>query len=699
MSDAWLESCGLKKRKSTADVLPPEASALSRLDLFEDLLEEDTSVFPLLDVPPEVLTTIGIFLDADHLAALSQLNARAEVQFGDALGDAWAELLLRDYAFQSRAKRYQYRAVAGEAQHTQNQSAGRVLEAVDLSRIEWDGMLVAAPFHLRYRFLQTLGALKSRWGRMAQSWEWFSTRVMHRMTHEQMERLVPGYSRQGKVAEEFDEVSHQETMDRDRRQRHRECNPKDVIASMKRSLGIADEAGGSAEKGESRDAPSAAGGDGSMAEGAIASSGTSEATPGCPTGDEDILSALAPTARDQRMQQAQLEAEKIAAAAAGPRSDRAAGATTLPDAPFYMPPQEVVERMSFAEQMDLAMKVSQTSGDSDKQKAEESRVTSVSQQVSRTDSGTSIPSTTAAAESAAPVILRLKASRHGREEALEVVVQDLTVGEKMGIPEVLRRGLEQVTLRLARGDWLLLYESIDKEASLRARAIAHHCRATWLPRGSAPVRSCVDLEAELLQLPIFGRKRAAEAGKLASDISSDLICTGSGPAVLESVAQEEMQLRAFLRAWEEHEAWAMALEEHLGPLDLEIGRERANNMQHGRAHTPYAADLCRLAFRNFAICEARLFFALALAVYNLIARLVKGASDSPEGSADHGTDLLEGLCAMAEIYSVQDDALATQRNTLQEYRYYLLEPLQRARAQVLPAHELGAVEDEEDDYV
>merc|ERR1719235_501825 len=129
MSDAWLESCGLKKKQRVEAIA---GSSQDRMDLLDDLLEEDTSVFPLLDVPPEVLTAVGIFLDARHLTFLSQLNAQAQSWLDDALSDAWNELLLRDYAFKSRAKRYKaFSTGDGDSTRAFNGSAGLVLTAAD----------------------------------------------------------------------------------------------------------------------------------------------------------------------------------------------------------------------------------------------------------------------------------------------------------------------------------------------------------------------------------------------------------------------------------------------------------------------------------------------------------------------------------------------------------------------------------------
>jgi len=154
---------------------------------------------------------------------------------------------------------------------------------------------------------------------------------------------------------------------------------------------------------------------------------------------------------------------------------------------------------------------------------------------------------------------------------------------------------------------------------------------------------------------------------------------------------DEEQLERFVQAWEEYEAWTLSVTEHLGPLDLEVSRERTHNLQHGRSHTPYSADLCRLAFRNFAVCEGQLFFALATTVYGLIAAASLGQV------SERGQMLLETLESLVRAYGVQDDALAAQRNTLHEFRYYLLEPLQRVLAQNSAGGKSGDVEDSGDE--
>eukprot|EP00931_Biecheleriopsis_adriatica_P101225 TRINITY_DN76404_c0_g1_i1.p1 TRINITY_DN76404_c0_g1~~TRINITY_DN76404_c0_g1_i1.p1 ORF type:complete len:652 (+),score=174.07 TRINITY_DN76404_c0_g1_i1:116-2071(+) len=634
---------GLKRPKEVSSGLP-QLGFEERADLLEDLLEDDVSSLPLLEAPREVLAAVGSFLDAPHLAALSELCRPAHVQLEEAFTEAWDSLLMRDHLPKNRAKRYQRGSLNSWASATCPTGAGLVLRALDISRVEWDGLLLAASPRIRYSYLQSAGVLRSRWGRLAQSWDWLSTRVLRRMTYTQLERLVPGFvAPTAETAEDgCDDVSHRAALDRESRKRHRECHHADAIASVKQKLGIMPKAclqeeAPTTQREESRDA-------------AI----------------EDELAALPPTARDQRLQAA-------AAAEVSATESSAAGAASQPS-------RETIERMSFSEQMELAMKISVAS--------------EVEDTASKVFKET--PATVPAEEeqeSSEGVLLRLAAPRLGIEP-LEVVLRESSAGQEVGLPSQHRHNCEQMALKLTRADWLLLYESVAIEAQLRARTVAYHLRRKQ-PSGCMPVR-LIDLEAVLLQLPIFGAQGAtAAAAVAAAAAASEASASGMSEAV------QEQNLSSFLETWREYEAWAASLEDPLGPLDLEVSRERTNNWQGGRGHTPYVVDLCRLAFRNFAICEGRLFIDLALGIYGLVAKLMhedeqrccrapanSRSADAAAGlrlhekTCEKATEdrlaLLEALHCLTRVYSVQDDALAAQRNTLQEFRYYLLEPLQRA---------------------
>ncbi|CAE7453226.1 unnamed protein product [Symbiodinium sp. CCMP2592] len=305
-----------------------------------------------------------------------------------------------------------------------------------------------------------------------------------------------------------------------------------------------------------------------------------------------------------------------------------------------------VNPMSFAEQMDLALRLSRTA---DAEELEEA--------------------SKAAKPATAPA-----------EEAAEVVLRESSAGEEISLQGQLRHNCEQIALKLTRADWLLLYEGVALEAQLRARTVAYQLRQRQ-PDAKGAVQ-LFDLEAVLLQLPIFGARGSSPEGAVAA---ASAACAEAG---LATGGGEDSSLRDFLQTWEDFDGWASSLEEHLGPLDLEVSRERSNNLQKGQSHTPYVLDLCRLAFRNFAICEGRLFISLALALYSLIARTLR---DDPErnpsedfkersgGGEEHSQRLalLEALHGLTLAFAVQDDALALQRSTLEEYRYYLLEPLSR----------------------
>lgn len=667
---------GYKHKRSKPDEIKLEFGYEERADLLEDLLEDDSSSLPLLEAPREVLATVGSFLDARHLAGLCELCQAAQRQSDQAFSESWTALLVRDHLPRSRAKRYQRGSSNSWVAETTSSTAkseycvgGTVLRAVDVGRVEWDGLLLAAPPQLRYRFLHSARVLRSRWGRLAQSWEWISTRVLRRMTYQQLELLVPGFSRPSTASAEMDDVEHQASMDRDLRKRHQECNHADTIASMKRKLGI----GSDDDRAINPDQASP-----------DQSHGGTEA--------DDVLAALAPTARDQRLQ----EVERAATAAARRQGAAATEAAALS--------QSAVDQMSYSEQLELAMRISQAPETTDAEAAMPTKAEEASKSLPAHEDEVQ------GCETTEGVLFQLQVPGAGGKpgmssESLEVVLRDCSAGDQIALPAQVRRSLEQITLRLTREDWLLFYESIALEAQLRARTIAHHLKSRWLQGRDIAVQRLFDLEAVLLQLPMFGAEGAtAEAAVAATAAASASLGSLTLLTSKEAAEEEEAHLEAFVELWKEHEAWALSLEEHLGPLDLEVTRERSNNIQRGKAHTPYTVDLCRLAFRNFAICEGRLFFSLALAVYGLIARLLHEDEElqgpeqgvytnnrdcdaaagleipefPPARSWDSRLQLLQTLSWLAETYQVQDDALALQRSTLNEFRYYIHEPLQRA---------------------
>ncbi|CAE7382186.1 unnamed protein product [Symbiodinium natans] len=376
---------------------------------------------------------------------------------------------------------------------------------------------------------------------------------------------------------------------------------------------------------------------------------------------QKALAALAPTARDQRLQAG--FSKSITAIV----KDMVRSTSVLN---FLMN----TCLMSFAEQMDLALRLSRAS------EAEEETPTTANK--------TPAPPDEAAEEEEKDcegVLLRLvqpAAAGAATAEPLQVVLRESSAGEEIGLQGQLRHNCEQIALKLARADWLLLYEGVALEAQLRARTMAFQLRQRQ-PDAKGAVQ-LLDLEVVLLQLPVFGARGSSPEGAVAA---ASAACVEAGLAT--GGGEEEASLRDFLQTWEDFDGWASSLEEHLGPLDLEVSRERSNNLQRGQSHTPYVVDLCRLAFRNFAICEGRLFISLALALYSLIARALR---DDPErepsedfkqakgGGEEHSRRLalLEALHNLASTFAVHDDALALQRSTLEEYRYYLLEPLERA---------------------
>merc|ERR1719316_797857 len=101
--------------------------------------------------------------------------------------------------------------------------------------------------------------------------------------------------------------------------------------------------------------------------------------------------------------------------------------------------------------------------------------------------------------------------------------------------------------------------------------------------------------------------------------NSGTSASGSSRHPPDNKEKERAFLEAFLQLWEEHEDWTLTIEEHLGPLELRIDNEHAVSNERN-AHTPHVAEVCRLAFRAFAICSCGLFYHLCTALYALIRR-------------------------------------------------------------------------------
>eukprot|EP00439_Symbiodinium_sp_Y106_P047768 s706_g6.t1 len=333
--------------------------------------------------------------------------------------------------------------------------------------------------------------------------------------------------------------------------------------------------------------------------------------------------------------------------------------------------------MSFAEQMDLALRLSRAAD------AEELLLRCLQEEAPKAAKPATAPAEEAAEEDkdSESVLLRLAqpvSAGASAADPLQVVLRESSAGEEISLQGQLRHNCEQIALKLTRADWLLLYEG----AQLRARTVAYQLRQRQ-PDAKGAVQ-LFDLEAVLLQLPIFGAR-----GRAQGVTSSLVVSRGSSPegavaaasaacaeAGLAPGGDEDSSLRDFLQTWEDFDGWASSLEEHLGPLDLEVSRERSNNLQKGQSHTPYVVDLCRLAFRHFASL-GRLFISLALALYSLIARTLR---DDPErnpseefkersgGGEEHSKRLalLEALHSLMLAFAVQDDALALQRGTLED---------------------------------
>ncbi|CAE6931688.1 unnamed protein product, partial [Symbiodinium sp. CCMP2456] len=159
--------------------------------------------------------------------------------------------------------------------------------------------------------------------------------------------------------------------------------------------------------------------------------------------------------------------------------------------------------MSFAEQMDLALRLS--------------RAADAEEEVARAKPAPAPAEEAAEEKDSESVLLELAQPASAGTSAadpLQVVLRESSAGEEIGLQGQLRHNCEQIALKLTRADWLLLYEGVALEAQLRARTVAYQLRQRQ-PDAKGAVQ-LFDLEAVLLQLPIFGARGSSPEGAVAA---------------------------------------------------------------------------------------------------------------------------------------------------------------------------------------
>eukprot|EP00435_Cladocopium_sp_Y103_P011761 s1028_g3.t1 len=145
-----------------------------RADLLADLLEEDTSLFPLLDCPPEVLSSVLLLSEAVTSVRLRPLCRQMRVAV-DSNEGLWSLLTLRDFA-----------DLGGTTKHYKGlRTLAEWDESNAMRRLEWDPLMICAPPALRYSLLAAMQVRRQLWSKHGPSlgagWDWFSAKVCRRM--------------------------------------------------------------------------------------------------------------------------------------------------------------------------------------------------------------------------------------------------------------------------------------------------------------------------------------------------------------------------------------------------------------------------------------------------------------------------------------------------------------------------------------
>eukprot|EP00746_Dinoflagellata_sp_MGD_P002262 gnl/MRDRNA2_/MRDRNA2_104390_c0_seq1.p1 gnl/MRDRNA2_/MRDRNA2_104390_c0~~gnl/MRDRNA2_/MRDRNA2_104390_c0_seq1.p1 ORF type:complete len:757 (+),score=158.69 gnl/MRDRNA2_/MRDRNA2_104390_c0_seq1:138-2273(+) len=638
-----------------------------RADLLDDLLEEDESVFPLLECPSEVLgRTFATLHEAKALGRLSMLSRQGRaLSLEPWAEDCWSQLVLQDFReSMGSQKRYQAGSMVQVTGPLGFAIPALALKCTGLGRVEWDALLLSASsFRMRYMLLALSSSVRQKWSPQHRySWDNLVKRALRRMTHVQLHACIPEWSLCDKALggpqeKELDDVEFQRARDiRNRRLRLEERTEVHTIHSIKQALqakGLACTAKGAEPK--------------------VKSSKSED--------QEEIPSQflISPTATQQANAQANnqgaaatesngLDAATAAeASAAGsvcsPKNEQAAISSpdkaTLSDSGSST--RRALDAFSFEQQLQMAIEKSR------KEAEDEGRLGS---QLPGAQAPNFLPTQEQEkkTENKAPQDNRKVLCTFGSgEELVEVVLQESTASENIGFGAQLERSMEQIVLRLCKANWLTLYNGIAKEAGSRAWVLTQTLKPFQLkmPERFRTCCSFLDLETELLGLPFWKDTQIAKWRNLPG--------VAVHPATREPSVDEMALslLQSLVEVWEGFEAWVQALESICGPLELQIELENAER----RREIPQIATLCRMAFRSRGLLSD-IFFPVALAIYTLI----HGIESSPRTSEDT-QQVLRTLFELADQYDLPDDDENTPvlpfPRASEEFMKFLVVPLAR----------------------
>lgn len=685
-----------KRQRAEKDALAfadAEFGFEARADLFDDLLEEDTSTFPLLACPPEVLTTVLLLSDVQVSLRIRPLCCQMRGAIDNNTG-LWCSLILRDFE-----------DMGGMTKHYQGlRTLADAAADVAFTRLEWDPLMICAPPPLRYTLLAAAKARRRRWEdlghTLAAAWSWFSSRVCRRMA-------VPTFLR-------WASLNHEEAALRGLMGQHHAVDATAGASAVGASGGGAAAACGSESAGGAsgscggagmqfrpgrsdalalnaaavcdifetvqkwhnkahRDMMSAhfggvAGGkEGAGAAAAAAAVGGQDVPSGCSFSVTPTLDAAEAAFFSADAEVAAAMSASEAAAEGGERGGGDGGGGGAGG----VGRGEASRRLEEA-QLRLALEMSRKEAAPPEAAAADASPLAAGRAALCAVRCGAAPAHPPAAEARSePTGLVLRAEGIGGPAPV-VFLKPHCLFERVGdLPEGHERSIENVAHKLTTpSTWGLLYESITEELGFRAKSAAHALMSAHARAVDGLLREDISLTQERVCLPIWRSSRA-------------LVTSLSRLRPSEISQTERAARRALLRQasleWCELEDLTEFLDSHLGSLELAIDNFRGEQEICTNAHTPHIRDIGRLMFRNFCLLDSRMFKPLCLAAYGLVHEVCAAGSAELRGE-DRGDlcDLLEGVHSMLMACDVADDDLSMGKNTKDAFVEHLVQPLSAA---------------------
>eukprot|EP00931_Biecheleriopsis_adriatica_P074684 TRINITY_DN4868_c0_g1_i1.p1 TRINITY_DN4868_c0_g1~~TRINITY_DN4868_c0_g1_i1.p1 ORF type:complete len:769 (+),score=193.03 TRINITY_DN4868_c0_g1_i1:29-2308(+) len=705
-----------------------EFSFEDRADLLADILEEDETCFPLLDCPPEVLSSVLLLSEAVTAVRLRPLccQMRSAVDSNEGL---WSLLTLRDFEdLGGTTKHYRGLRTLADAWD----------ESLAMRRLEWDPLMICAPPPLRYSLLRAMEARRQLWTRQSHSlgagWAWFSAKVCRRMA-------VTTFLR-------WASLQHDDS----------------ALQALLRPLGLASRGNacedgaaepmgsGTKRKREEEDKAEGAATSCSSSQGMRFRRGRSDAVELSAEAVTDIyetvqrwhskehremmrahfqrssVSAEGQTTEGQGQDPAQLTRGPSGTFSVTPTLDaheaavfalndmQGSGAEATPGVSSTSPrasDRGAASRHIEEAQLRLALEISKAEAEGKTPNPETSRSeqpeggeVNAGEEKAKSDEAevtASAAEAPAAPQKTAIEFEGLPLRGEGGVPAAQVFIKAHCLAARVdSLPDALERSIESVVHKMVTpSSWTLLYESVTEELCLRARCAAHalcaaHARAIAqleeLAAGGSlglDASERISLDQERMCLPIWRSSRVMSGlSRLAGETQAKQQLSKEQKAALHRAR------RGFLRQvaleWCELEDLTEFLDAQLGPLEMAIDNFRGTQEVNSAAHTPHVRDIGRLMFRNHCLLDCRVFRPLCLASYALVHEVHSVAEkemadgETAPGAEEVGEDrvglveLLEAFHEMLVACDVADDHLSASKHTKEPYEQHLVSPISAA---------------------